>query len=145
MKSLKILFFSICLIYAGRFIQYVITLATGSVETGDVLDPLLVIFKTIMVCGICLSIQVKVKSENGNLQSDVDLKKKAGHDSSSHEDGGKNLTIYSQHSPLVVEVTNDFPDQNSEQEEDDEDIKTYVNPDLFKQDMNNSIYHNENQ
>ena len=56
MKSLKILFFSICLIYAGRFIQYIITFATQSVEIGDYLDPLLVVFKTIMVCGICLSI-----------------------------------------------------------------------------------------
>jgi hypothetical protein len=95
MKSLKILFLSICLIYAGRFIQYIITLATGSVEIGDRLDPLLILFKTIMVSGICLSIQVKVKSENGNLQADVDLKNKAGHESSTNEDAGKTLTIYS--------------------------------------------------
>ena len=55
MKSLKILFLSICLIYAGRFIQYVISQVT-SVELGDKLDPLLIVFKTVMVCGICLSI-----------------------------------------------------------------------------------------
>ena len=55
----------------------------------------LIFFKTIMVSGICLSIQVKVKSENGNLQADVDLKKKAGHESSTNEDGGKTPTIYS--------------------------------------------------
>jgi len=51
-----------------------------------------------------------VKSENGNLQADVDLKKKSGHESSSNDDGGKTPTIYSQYSPLFVEATNDFPD-----------------------------------
>jgi hypothetical protein len=30
-----------------------------------------------MVFGICFSIQLKVRTENGNLQADVDIKKKS--------------------------------------------------------------------
>ncbi len=61
MKSLKILFVSICLIYAARFLQYMIEM-TVSIEVGDTLDPVLIILKTVMVLGICYSIYVKVRS-----------------------------------------------------------------------------------
>lgn len=50
-----------------------ITVAAMSQDIGDYLDPLLIFLKAIMVTGICLSIQVKVKSENGNLQADVEI------------------------------------------------------------------------
>ena len=73
MKSLKILFLAICLLYAGRFTQYVFTITIKSQEIGDYLDPLIVALKAVMVTGICLSIQVKVGSDNGNLQADVEI------------------------------------------------------------------------
>ena len=82
LRSLKILFLTICLLYAGRFIQYVITLSVQSKDIGNYLDPLIIALKAIMVTGICFSIQVKVRSENGNLQADVEIQKKAKKNSS---------------------------------------------------------------
>jgi hypothetical protein len=41
------------------------------------MDPVIVFLKALMVFGICFSIQLKVRTENGNLQADVDIKKKS--------------------------------------------------------------------
>jgi hypothetical protein len=53
-----------------------------SKDIGNYLDPLIIALKAIMVTGICFSIQVKVRSENGNLQADVEIQKKAKKNSS---------------------------------------------------------------
>ncbi len=100
MKSLKILFLSICMIYAARFIQYVIIKETESPKVGDYLDPLLVVLKTIMVTGICFSIYVKVKSENGNLQADVEIKENANSNTDDYS------TTYTYNKPIL---NNNFP------------------------------------
>ncbi len=76
LKSLKILFVSICSIYLVRFIQFTLQ-QFSSRETADLLDPLIVFCKVLLVTGICLSIYIKVKSDNGNLQADVDIRRNA--------------------------------------------------------------------
>jgi hypothetical protein len=60
----------------------VVTLSVQSKDIGNYLDPLIIALKAIMVTGICFSIQVKVRSENGNLQADVEIQKKAKKNSS---------------------------------------------------------------
>ena len=102
--------------------------------------------KTLMICGICWSIYIKVRSQNGNLQADVDIKNKAEKKYTDYNSQDDNRTIYTQ-KPIAAELTtDDIYIQNSEGQSDDEDgTKTYVDPNLYRQDMNNSVYHNDQQ
>jgi hypothetical protein len=72
LRSLKILFISICIVYTIRMIQYLMELTT-STALADTLDPYILVAKTVMIFGLFLSIYLRIESANGNVQTDIDL------------------------------------------------------------------------
>jgi hypothetical protein len=72
LRSLKILFLSIGIVYTLRTVQFVLILAY-SFAVGDVLDPYIMVAKTAMILGFFISIYMRIQTANGNLQTDVDL------------------------------------------------------------------------
>ncbi len=77
---------------------------------------------------MCLSIYIKVKSDNGNLQADVEIK--------------RNMTFYivdnQSNDEKIIEKINDYSDE-------DYINQTFIDPNQYRNDMNNSIYHNTKQ
>ena len=72
LRSLKILFISICIVYTMRMIEYILELATDP-ATANTLDPYILVAKTVMIFGLFLSIYLRIESANGNVQTDIDL------------------------------------------------------------------------
>ena len=72
LRSLKILFISICIVYTMRMIEYILELAIDT-ATADTLDPYILVAKTVMIFGLFLSIYLRIESANGNVQTDIDL------------------------------------------------------------------------
>jgi hypothetical protein len=72
LRSLKILFISICIVYTMRMIEYILELATDT-ATANTLDPYILVAKTVMIFGLFLSIYLRIESANGNVQTDIDL------------------------------------------------------------------------
>jgi hypothetical protein len=72
LRSLKILFISICVVYTMRMVQYIMEL-TIDTATADTLDPYILTAKTVMIFGLFLSIYLRIESANGNVQTDIDL------------------------------------------------------------------------
>ena len=72
LRSLKILFISICIVYTIRMIQYLMELTTSK-ALADTLDPYILFAKTMMIFGLFLSIYLRIESANGNVQTDIDL------------------------------------------------------------------------
>lgn len=72
LRSLKILFISICIVYTIRIAQYIMELATN-LATAGILDPYILVAKTVMIFGLFLSIYLRIESANGNVQADIDL------------------------------------------------------------------------
>ena len=77
---------------------------------------------------MCFSIYIKVKSDNGNLQADVEIK--------------RNMTCFitdnQTNDEIVIEKINNYTDE-------DYIDHTFIDPNQYRNDMNNSIYHNTQQ
>ena len=72
LKSLRILFISICVLYSLRMVQFVLLITTDS-ATADTLDPYILVAKTLMIFGLLLSIYLRIESTNGNLRTEVEI------------------------------------------------------------------------
>lgn len=72
LKSLRILFISICVLYSLRMVQFVLLITTDS-ATADTLDPYILVAKTLMIFGLLLSIYLRIESTNGNLHTEVEI------------------------------------------------------------------------
>ena len=72
LRLLRILFISICVLYALRMAQFVL-LITTDMAIADSLDPYILVAKTVMIFGLFLSIYHRIESANGNVQTDIDL------------------------------------------------------------------------
>ena len=66
LRSLKILFISICVVYTMRMVQFIMELTTDPV-TADTLDPYILTAKTVMIVCIFISIYLRIESANGNV------------------------------------------------------------------------------
>jgi hypothetical protein len=72
LKSLRILFISICVLYALRMVRFVLKITTA-MRTEDILDPYILVAKTLMIFGLLLSIYLRIESTNGNLHTEVEI------------------------------------------------------------------------
>jgi hypothetical protein len=72
LKSLRILFISICVLYTLRMVQFVLLITTDSTK-ADTLDPYILVAKTLMIFGLLLSIYLRIESTNGNLHIEVEI------------------------------------------------------------------------
>jgi hypothetical protein len=72
LKSLRILFISICVLYTLRMVQFVLLITTDS-ATAETLDPYILVAKTLMIFGLLLSIYLRIESTNGNLRTEVEI------------------------------------------------------------------------
>ena len=66
LRSLKILFISICVVYTMRMVQFIMELTTDP-ATADTLDPYILTAKTVMIVCIFISIYLRIESANGNV------------------------------------------------------------------------------
>lgn len=72
LRSLRILFISICVLYTLRMAQFVLLITTDT-AIADTLDPYILVAKTLMIFGILLSIYLRIESTNGNLHTEVEI------------------------------------------------------------------------
>jgi hypothetical protein len=59
LKSLMVLFLSICLVYSLREVQYIIEIFVSQ-NDADKLDPFILVAKTILILGIFTSIYMRI-------------------------------------------------------------------------------------
>jgi hypothetical protein len=70
LRSLRILFISICVLYTLRMAKFVL-LITTDMTIADSLDPYILVAKTLMIFGLLLSIYLRIESTSGNLHTEV--------------------------------------------------------------------------
>ena len=70
LRSLRILFISICVLYALRIAQFVLLITTDT-AIADSLDSYILVAKTLMIFGLLLSIYLRIESTSGNLHTEV--------------------------------------------------------------------------
>ena len=72
LRSLRILFISICVLYTLRMAKCFLLITTDS-STADSLDAFVLVSKTLMTFGLLLSIYLRIESMSGNLHTEVEI------------------------------------------------------------------------